>query len=375
VIRLEKSDYMKRLLLIWLCGLFATNTWAATNYPPPTALELLDKFAASQEPLKSFVASYEQTAQTDFPNAAPPIRGGSTTLGDMRVDFPRVAERTRSWGAFGGTKAQPRYSSFLTDGNLVLYYDQQSDAGNAMVMPQLHPATDISCMAEAIGRSVSLRACFGALLAGSEPRLDRKIRNEPTLRVRKQLEPAGWTPTPCYVLDAQTQTGDYTVCLDPSRGFTVARSLVQRHFGHLRPNGKPYERGESDVNTVEKVRWEQRQGLWVPVEATGGQTGTVPGKPASRRSWHFTLTRFELNPDHTAMRSFVPDDIRDGAKFTLVGEDRRTKGEGTWQKGRAVDATGSVLWTPESWPGMGTNAPLQDGQSGGADKPLSAGQK
>jgi hypothetical protein len=90
----------------------------------------------------------------------------------------------------------------------------------------------------------------------------------------------------------QTQTGDDTGWLDPNRGYTVARSRVQRHFGHVRPKGKPYERGESNVNTLEKVRWEQRQGLWVPVEATGGQTGTEPGKPASRQSWHFTLTRF-----------------------------------------------------------------------------------
>jgi hypothetical protein len=340
----------------------------------PTATELLDKFAATQEPLKSFVASYEENGQADFPTAAPPVKGGSATLGDVRMDFPRVAERTQRWGAFGGTKAQPRYSSLLADRHLVLYYDRQSDAGDAMVMPQLHPATDITCMAEAIGRSVSLRACFGDLLPSSEPRFDRKIRGEATLRVRKQLEPAGWTSTPCYVLDAQTQMGDYTVWLDPSRGYNIARALLQKHFGHLRPNGKPYERGESDVNTVEKVRWEQRQGVWVPVEATGGQTGTVPGKPASRRSWHFALTRFELNPDHTALRSFVPDDIRDGAKFTLAGA-RGSDVRGTWQKGRAVDAKGNVLWTPESLSGIGTNAPLQTGQSGGADKPTPAGKK
>jgi hypothetical protein len=341
----------------------------------PTASELLDKFAASQEPLKSFVASYEQTAQTDFPNALPPIKGGSTTLGEVRVDFPRVAERSRDWGAGGGTTAQPRYSSLLTDGHLVLYGGWQSDAGSAVLMPQYHPPTGITCVAEAIDRSGGLHQCLGTLLAGGEPRFDRKLRSEANLRVRKQLEPAGWTPTPCYVVDAQTQTADYTVWLDPSRGYTVARSLVQRHFGHLRPNGQPFERGESSVFTVEKVRWEQRQGIWVPVEATGGQTATDPGKPASRQSWHFTLTRFVLNPDHAALRSFVPDDIRDGAKFTLVGEDRRTKGEGTWQKGRAVDAKGNVLWRPESWPGMGTDAPLQDGQSGGADKPMLAGRK
>jgi hypothetical protein len=119
--QLAKSDatggsmFMKRLLLISLCGWLAASTRAATNLPPLTATELLDKFAASQESLKSFVATYEETAQTDFPNAAPPIKGGSTTLGNVRVDFPRVAERSRDWSAGEGTTAQPRYSSLLTD--------------------------------------------------------------------------------------------------------------------------------------------------------------------------------------------------------------------------------------------------------------------
>ena len=174
------------------------------------------------------------------------------------------------------------------------------------------------------------------------------------------------------MIEAQTQTGDYTVWLDPSRGYTMARALVQRHFGHLRPNGRPFEKGESSVFFVEKVRWEQRQDVWVPVEATGGQTATEPGKAASRQGWHFKLTRFELNPDHTALRSFVPDDVLDKAKFTLTGP-RGHDLQGTWQNGRAVDAKGNVFWNPDSLGGAATNKPPEDDQTGGTDKPMSAG--
>ncbi len=367
------------VLLSWMlalpvCGAQSSRALAKINPVPLTAVELLDKFAASQEALKSFIATYEETAQTDYPNAAPPIKGGSTTLGEVRVDFPRVAERSRNWGVFGGTKAQPQYSSRISDGHWALLYGQQSDAGGAMVMPQSQPRTDITCAAEAINGSV-LREFLGVLQAGGKPRFDRKIRGEPTLRVRDRLDPAGWTPSPCYVIEAKTQTADYTVWLDPNCGYTLARALHERHFGHMRPNGQPYQKGESDARTIEKVRWEQRQSVWVPVEATGGHTTTEPGKPAWRLTWHFKLTRFDLDPDHTALRSFMPDDIRDGAKFTLVGEDRQTKGEGTWQKGRAVDAKGNVLWMPESLGGMATNKPPDSGQTGAADKPTSAGKK
>jgi hypothetical protein len=364
--------------------MIALGSFAALAAGPsasaPTAAELLDKFAASQEPLKSFVATYEETAQTDYPNVKLPVKGGSTTLGEVRMDFPRTAERSRDWGAGGGSKARPRYYSLLTsDGHLGLLYEQhyagQPEAGTAIVWSLYQPPTGITCVAEGMrGTAVSLRACFGALLGDSSQRFDRKIRYEPTLRIRPRLESAGWTPTPCYVLEAQTQTGDYIVWLDPTRGYNIARALLQQHFGHLRPNGRPFEKGESGVYTLEKVRWEQRQGLWVPVEATGGQIDTAPGKAVSRQTWHFTLTRFALNPDHTALGSFVPDDIRDGAKFTLTGA-RGKDVRGTWQKGRAVDAKGDVLWTPESLAGMESNKRPQTGQSGGADKPASAGKK
>jgi hypothetical protein len=52
---------MKRCLLISLSGLLTASTWAATNLPPLTASELLDKFAATQEQITSFIAKGEES--------------------------------------------------------------------------------------------------------------------------------------------------------------------------------------------------------------------------------------------------------------------------------------------------------------------------
>jgi hypothetical protein len=64
-----------------------------------------------------------------------------------------------------------------------------------------------------------------------------------------------------------------------------------------------------------------------------------------QQSHHFRATRFTLNPDHVALRSFVPDDITDGA----IVKDIRTQKQGVWHAGRVVDANGNVLCTSEAF--------------------------
>ena len=86
--------------------------------------------------------------------------------------------------------------------------------------------------------------------------------------------------------------------------------------------------------------------MWVPVEETLGYDEISPytGWAHARRTTHSKLTRFVLDPDHSALRSFASDDIREGTKVMLVGDDRRTQGEGTWQRGCIVDKAGNVVF-------------------------------
>jgi hypothetical protein len=218
-------------------------------------------------------------------------------------------------------------------------------------------------MAEAIIYSAGLKTCLGVLQGH---RFDLEIRDVPGLRVRAKLESAGWAPSPCYVVDADTKYCQYTVWLDPAHDYQVAKAVVQNRPDHLRPNGQPYEPGERGVTQLEKIRFEQRDGHWLPVESTSRSESTYLNPRTHRlqsaqSDWHFKLTRFVLNPDHAAQRSFAADDIRDGAKARVVGEDRRfsTSRTGNWQNGRVLDTSGKVLWTPDSLSGTATNQPPQ----------------
>ncbi len=369
---------MKKLPLISVSMLLAATSWAATNYPPLTASELLDRFAAAQEPLKSFITVTESWGRED---GILPVtkRGDFGFTNEVRLQGTWVAERTWSWGPWSlggqrGTRAKPLYLSRLTDGQRVLYYQPVRTGERAVCMPRVvHHDVPI----EAIADAQAFRMCLGNLFGNR--RLDFKLRNEPTLRVRDKLELAGWVPMPCYVLEAETAEGHHTIWLNPARGYQIAKWLFGCGTGYSRPNGQPEEPGTSKLWTIGKVRWEQRENVWVPVEETGGfeEISRYTGWAHARRTGQFKLTRFVLNPDHSAFRSFVPDDIPDGTKFTLIGEDRRVSNARrcTWQKGCAVDAAGNVLWAPESLGGTATNQPPHSGRTDGADKPKPTGNE
>ena len=89
-----------------------------------------------------------------------------------------------------------------------------------------------------------------------------------------------------------------------------------------------------------------------------------------------------VNPKDNPVNAFGLDDVREGSRVALFdggpvnGVNKwQIKGQGTWQKGRAVDAKGNVFWTPESLEGTATNKPPEDDQTGGEDKPMSADQR
>ncbi|MCU0784837.1 MAG: hypothetical protein MUF81_12505 [Verrucomicrobia bacterium] len=317
----------------------------------PTALELLDKFAAAQEPLKSFIAVEEFAGRVNGISQA--VDGNLGSTNEVRVDGFRVVERSWEWGPQGGTRNRPKYWSILTDGRKISYNEQPAP-GELVIMPEsvgwFFRSDPKKRMAESMGRSF-LRQGFGVIHPGDR-RIDLRLRAAQDLRLRPKLELAGWEPSPCYVLEGETETGRYTLWLDPAHGYHLAREVAERRPEHLGPNGRPC--GEHAVSTVEKVRFEMRDGLWLPVEISSRMEGPYQGRP-TLQTFHTKVTRFTLNPNHAALRSFVPDDVRDGTQVILVGENRRTKATGTWRAGRAVDSAGTVLWTPESLAGTVAN--------------------
>jgi hypothetical protein len=316
----------------------------------PSAEELLDKFAAAQDQLKSFIAQYETT--TTF------LERSSTfttyAAGEMRFDGRHVMDRRRYWGRLNPKlerlKEKPRYQSSLVDDQFEYRYNRDfqsaADAGSLSLRDSRVAAVESPRAASPLADHLSIGRDFYR-------RIDERLREAAVIRMHDKLEPAGREALLCYVLEAETPHGHYTLWLDPAHGYNLAQAVRQCRAGHLRPNPNSkatYGQRETMLGVVRGVRFERGEGLWVPTEFTNVIDETNPTGVRCRITSHFRVTRLTLNPDHAALKSFVPDDIADGASVTIDAGDTRARKQGTWQAGRVVGAGGNVLCISEAMP-------------------------
>jgi hypothetical protein len=355
---------MKTLLLVSLVALITLTSRAATNYPPLTALELLDKFAATQEQLLSMAYTVTTTEEV--------AEGSRFYLAEVRTDANRAVSRESEWGpgVRGSTsRTDPNRYLFISDGNTRCKYSawgKRPGTLNIDKVPVKQGSPDSARRAILTYNNAGyLFGQFGGF-SGHEDRCDIVLRNATELRVRNQPERVNGVP--CLVLEARRTRGNkdeqYTLWFDPTHGYHIARADIR-----VVPKGE----SATSVSRVNQVEFRQVDGVWVPIsaEADCTQRNLRDGSTLSSRI-HVRVTAIRVNSKDEPANAFRLDDVRDGSRVYLLGDGFI---KGTWQKGRAVDAKGNVLWTPESLSGMGTNAPLQTGQSGGADKPTPAGKK
>jgi hypothetical protein len=161
------------------------------------------------------------------------------------------------------------------------------------------------------------------------------------LSVRTRLETVGQSQ--CYVVDSEARYSDpphqYTVqetrWLDPDRGYNIIKAT------RVRKN----EAGFSDSATLDNVVCKQIEGLWVPMEANRRKAQTFANGDYMRITSRIKVTTFTLNPDHLALRSFVPH-LSNGQRIALnpqTGQGHTIEQTPIWRDGRVLDNQGNVL--------------------------------
>jgi len=161
--------------------------------------------------------------------------------------------------------------------------------------------------------------------------------NAPTLAIREERENINGST--CYVIDAKTERGNYTLWIDPDHGYNLAKAMIQRN-----PNDKYYqktvEKNSIASFMVENIHFKKMDDVWVPVEAdTKLEIQYSYGDYGITES-HHKITEILFNPDHEALGSFLTDDIRNGTIVTIIGVDNI---QYTWQDGKVVDKAGKVV--------------------------------
>ncbi len=347
-------------LVIHSCA--ACGASVITPRPPGklSACELLKRFADTQAQLKSFVVRSESSLQDEV-FTPQPGKTAHWSATDTFLDGHQVSFRSRMWGHLPGgiqkSKDKPYYQSRHYDGQWRYAYEQSywqaKDApsprvgAGMLVLDRVKQPKDLietlgACQSGYCGFLMGL-----GVLPHDNLRIDARLGEAALIRVRDGLELAGAARSPCYVLEADTPHGYYTVWLDPAHGYQMARGTLQRRPGHQR-GGWTLQAGESDRGFVDQVRFEKFGDVWVAVELSGGLDNTFVGGHRSSRRFQTKVSQFLLNPRPEALGSFVPDDIRDGAVVYAPG---LTNANGTlirchWQDGRVVDSAGKIVMLP-----------------------------
>lgn len=325
---------MCKYIIIAIASLMPLQVIGAKQAKPKrvSISELLDKYAETQDKVQSFIAETVSLAETVSSN--PRYKGKKRyyrTSYELRSDGEREYTLMYMWSNISSpgkvkSKAEASYLSNLWDGKSFLSYarDKRNDLGSVIINRASKNPEKI------VPRSGDGTAM--GYLHGDYIRVDSILRKADTISVRDKTEHIGGSE--CYVIDAETKRGKYTLWIDPKHGYNLAKAEVRRREGDL-SQGRPLPKGTLS-SSLENVRFEKVDGVWVPMEWDIKVTAYWLDDYLISKT-HDKRTAITLNPDHEALGSFVPNDIKNGARVFVMG----VRGiKYTWQDGQVVDEKG-----------------------------------
>jgi peroxiredoxin len=333
----EKGLTMKAtpiLLLIVVCCM-SVIAFAAEKL---SVGELLDRYAANQDRLSSFIAKTKTLGSAKWTNEDRP--SFMRRIMEVRVDSERIHINTKTWYGLPSRNAPTPIENakifyHLWDGDIYMTY-------------RVGLRVDMNRDEESIKQTVNVATIglpfFGIRFSNNEP-LDTVLRQAKTISVRDELERVG--SDDCYIIDAKTASGTYTIWIDPQHDYQIAQAEIRvgpgEHF-RFRPLGD----NECRFLSIRNIRYENIEGIWIPMEADTHTEGIGP-EPDSIGTIdnHHKITKITLNPDHEALGSFVPV-ITDGT--TVI--DRDSSIRYIWHEGMkfVVDEwDGRIRYVPKNW--------------------------
>ena len=300
--------------------------------------ELLDRYAANQDKLKSFIVRTEATKTEDVTEDGTASR---SSRGKWEVEF-----RYEEDGGDFRSYFSPKHVHSAADGSLIQadrHYSHLWDR-KRYIEHYRGPTLDdrkafVSFTAKDMKNAIAIGhigpgSILGLLYGDVEP-FDSILKQADSISVRDELERIG--SVGCYLIDAKTKHGTYTIWLDPEHGYGITKADVHKGPKDLLW-GRPldsYIYAPYDIS-IRNVRFESIEGIWIPMEADflvySKGSSTKGSNIASVMNVHQRVTELLLNPDHDALGSFVPD-IENG---TSVRIEEAPGIRYVWQNGKIV---------------------------------------
>lgn len=303
----------------------------------PAVSELLDKYAAAMDELRSFKATTltSTSAYSTGLVTGKPWKSQCTSEIQVCFDGRRASIRTKRWGKISNDdyypKDKPYYLSALWDGTTFIHYrPQRRDANFLMVEQPKGPDAAAEKYAEMLRDDHSMKFFLGYFYPFSE-RIDSVLRHADSVSIRPDTARIG--DGLCYVIDAAKGAAKYTVWLDPQHGWNIAGIEIDERYART-------EGLKHSESVLKNVRFKQFGHVWMPVAADLENKFVYHGGHYSSDTYHIEIKEMILNPDHDKLKSFEPVDIRnDSDVLFLNGVHRRGC---KWLDGRVLDETGNT---------------------------------
>jgi hypothetical protein len=326
-----------------------------TDPNQPTVQQLLKKFAESRQNMNSFIIDvkmediFKVSEKNNFNWGG---KGYSTICN--KYDGNRNKTILNRWGYVNPqeqnlSESDADYNSWLWDGeNRYEYLTGKSFYPGQVIIVSKKEFDDPKNYYNYKGNNYIKSASTPAEIMGYHSndgvRIDELLKNNSgQVKLREKSEKVNGAD--CFVIDAVVKgKGKYTVWIDPVHDYHIAKIHVQRRKNDYIGRNKLGEKDYSN-ETFKVVKFERVGDAWFPkqcrehLETFGYGTLSIDDRDIQ-------ITSCLFNPDHEALKSFVPDDIANGASvlFTdLPPPSSHTKQKFTWRDGKVIDKDGKVI--------------------------------
>lgn len=335
---------MRKRVITFLWGLVLLQTAHAnlTNVS-----ELMDKFAETQDKAKtSFISKAIETKNATYNYPAMGLKANdvkTNTIEEFRTDGNKLKVIHRKWGWISSVRPDRHednksHISWLWDGDKFYQYVKTLKGEEA---PEGYPGKlflDQREDKDRVKREASVTKIArtypfsGYFHNRFEERIDKLINadNSSIDRDMEMIENSA-----CYVITVEPENGvRLKIWIDPQHGYNIAKYEYRAGEGYYRSPAPRWKKEDRECDSGKVLRFEKINDLWVPVEMEMEDEVTHPSlNQYQHRKIHYTVTEFMVDPDHDALGSFLPDDIRNGAKVMLTGVEGITY---AWQDGKLI---------------------------------------
>lgn len=279
-----------------------------------TPLQLLEKYKANRGLLKSHIIQSEELTEvidSAYGNTPQWVR----TIAEFRTDGNRVDSTTKRWINLSAPGDQcpdedAGINTVIWDGKRWITFQQNTEQAS-ISEKEKHKNEFVS-----YGYS---GASLNGFFWGDKKPVENILAQSTKIDLRSQMDKVSGVN--CYVIDADTTYGKYSLWIDPDHGYGIARAKVSKSGNDIVYDRVLQQIDISDFTfSIDNVEFQKIGNGWVPISADYQvSTQYADGRIITEKTNHKRI-QINPNPDFKAIGAFVPN-IPDGTYIAIEGVD------------------------------------------------------